>query len=138
MLEVARQRVRRRNLLNVKSLVVMDAGAMTFQPQSFDCVVAPFVMSVVPHPTQVLDSVWNVLRPGGELVIVNHFYGETGLRARFEAWFERKAGWLGWHPAFPFATIGDWVAERPDAFWLERREVQPLRLFTMIRIGKRA
>lgn len=138
MLDIARERVRRRNLHNVRSLLVMDGGAMTFEPQRFDCVIAPFVMSVVPHPALVLDSMWSVLKPGGELIIVNHFFGETGLRGRFEAWLERKAGWLGWHPAFPFARIGDWVAARPDAFWLERRDVQPLKLFTMLRIGKRA
>jgi len=138
MLDVARERVKRKHHGHVRSLLLMDAGAMTFQAERFDCVVAPFVMSVVPDPARVLDSVWNVLKPGGELILVNHFYGEKGLRGMFESWLERKASWLGWHPAFPFAKIGDWVARRPDALFRERRDVQPLNLFTMVRIGKRA
>ena len=137
MLEVARERVRRRNLEAVKALTVMDAQAMTFEPARFDCVIAPFVMSVVPDPALTMDNIWNALRPGGEVIIVNHFYGETGLRAAFERWLEHRASWLGWHPAFPFGKIGDWVAAHPDAVWRERRNVAPLNLFTMLRIGKR-
>ena len=50
---------------------------------------------------------------------------------------EKSAGWLGWHPQFPYAAVGDWIVARPDAELLERREIAPLRLFTLLRIRKR-
>jgi phosphatidylethanolamine/phosphatidyl-N-methylethanolamine N-methyltransferase len=138
MLQIARQRVKRKNLANVKALLAMDAGAMTFEPGRFDCVLAPYVMSVVPDPQLVLDQIWRVLRPGGELVIVSHFWAETGPRAWVESWLDSWASWLGWRPAFPFAAIGDWVSQHPDALWRDRRKVAPMKLFTLLRIGKRA
>ena len=51
---------------------------------------------------------------------------------------EKSAAWLGWHPQFPYAEVGDWIAARSDAELRERREIAPLRLFTLLRIGKRA
>ena len=78
-------------------------------------------MSVVPAPARVLDEMWRVLRPGGQMVLMNHFSAERGLRARTEAALEKSAGWLGWHPQFPYAAVGDWIAARKDAAILERR-----------------
>ncbi len=138
MLEAARARVARLGLDHVRALVAMDAGAMNFEADRFESVLAPYVMSVVPNPTEVLDEAWRVLKPGGELEIVNHFFAGTGIRAGAENWLEHRASWLGWHPAFPFSTVGDWVAEREDADWRERRNVAPFDLFTLLRIGKRA
>jgi len=138
MLKVARERVARLGLRQVKSLQLMDATALEFSPESFDVALAPYVMSVVPDPRGVLEEMWRVLRPGGEIILVNHFSANSGLRARIEAAMEKSAGWLGWHPQFPYAAVGDWIVAQPDARLLERREIAPLRLFTLLRIGKRA
>jgi phosphatidylethanolamine/phosphatidyl-N-methylethanolamine N-methyltransferase len=97
---------------------------------------APYVMSVVPTPSHVLDEMWRVLRPGGQMVLMNHFSAERGLRARTEAALEKSAGWLGWHPQFPYAAVGDWIAGRADATILERRQIAPFRLFTLLRVRK--
>ena len=40
----------------------------TLRLASFDVALAPFVMSVVPDPQRVLDEMWRVLKPGGEIV----------------------------------------------------------------------
>ncbi len=136
MLKIARDRVARHELRQVKSLQVMDAGALTFEAARFDVALAPYVMSVVPEPRRVLDEMWRVLRPGGQLVVMNHFAGDWGPRARVEAVMERSAGWLGWHPQFPYSVVGDWIAATPGAQLIERREVAPFRLFTLLRIGK--
>ena len=138
MLKVARERVARLGLGHVKALLQMDATALEFAPASFDVALAPFVMSVVPDPQRVLDEMWRVLKPGGEIISVNHFSANSGIRARIEAAMEKSAGWLGWHPQFPYAAVGDWIVARPDAELLERREIAPLRLFTLLRIRKRA
>lgn len=138
MLKVARERVARHSLGQVKALQVMDAGALEFPEARFDVALAPYVMSVVPNPGRVLDEMWRVVRPGGQIVIMNHFAAGSGPRARIEALMEKSAGWLGWHPQFPYSAIGDWIAAKPGAELLERREVAPLRLFTLLRIRRTA
>ena len=56
MLDVARERVARKGLRQVKGLHVMDAGAMDFADGQFDAAMAPYVMSVVPNPARVLSE----------------------------------------------------------------------------------
>ena len=138
MLKIARERVAKEALGQVKALHIMDAAALEFPDARFDVALAPYVMSVVPSPSRVLDEMWRVLRPGGQMVLMNHFSAEQGLRARTEAALEKSAGWLGWHPHFPYAAIGDWIAARKDAAILERCELAPFRLFTLLRIRKTA
>ena len=77
-----------------------------------------------------------MLRPGGSLVVMNHFSASDGARAAVEQRMERAAAWLGWHPNFPYDAVGDWIASRPDARVVERRELPPLKLFTLLRIEK--
>ena len=136
MLRIARGRVARKGLRQVKSLLVMDAGALEFPNAQFDVALAPYVMSVVPNPARVLDEMWRVVRPGGQMIVMNHFAAERGPRAMIEAAMEKFSGWLGWRPQFPYAAVGDWIAARPDAELLERRELPPLRLFTLLRVRK--
>ena len=136
MLRAAEARVERKRLVQVRSLLVMDAGALDFPDGAFDVALAPYVMSVVPHPQQALDEAWRVLRPGGSLVVMNHFAASGGLRKAIEQKMETAASWLGWHPNFPYAAIDDWIGARSDARIGERRELAPLRLFTLLRIEK--
>lgn len=136
MLKRARDRVRDDKLDQVKGLTVMDAAAMDYEDGGFDVALAPYVMSVVPEPAAVLDEMWRVVRPGGEVILLNHFSADKGLRARVEAAFEGAAKWLGWQPNFPFAAVGDWVANQPDAYVVTRREIRPFRLFTLLRLRK--
>jgi phosphatidylethanolamine/phosphatidyl-N-methylethanolamine N-methyltransferase len=136
MLKIARERVARKGLRQVRSLMVMDAGAIDFPDAQFDVALAPYVMSVVPDPARVLSEVWRVVRPGGRQVVMNHFAAAGGPRAAIEAAMEKVAWWLGWHPKFPFAAIGDWLAAQPDAELLARRELAPFKLFTLLDIRK--
>jgi phosphatidylethanolamine/phosphatidyl-N-methylethanolamine N-methyltransferase len=137
MLTLARERVTRQALRQVKALQVMDAVALEFPAARFDVALAPYVMSVVPSPARALDEMWRVLKPGGQIVIVNHFSAERGLRARTEAAMEKSASWLGWHPVFPYAAVGDWLAARQDAELVEKRQIAPFRLFTLLRLRKK-
>jgi phosphatidylethanolamine/phosphatidyl-N-methylethanolamine N-methyltransferase len=47
-----------------------------------------------------------------------------------------SAGWLGWHPNFPYSTVENWIVSRPDARIVERSELAPMKLFTFLRIEK--
>jgi phosphatidylethanolamine/phosphatidyl-N-methylethanolamine N-methyltransferase len=136
MLRAARARVERMGLAQVKGLHVMDAVELEFPDAAFDVALAPYVMSVVPYPERALDEAWRVLRPGGALIVMNHFAASAGLRASVERRMETAASWLGWHPNFPYSTVGDWIGSRPDARIVERSELAPMKLFTLLRIEK--
>src|SRR5918912_557765 len=83
MLEKARERVARKGLRNVR-LLQMDAASLKFADDSFDIVYAPYVISVVPGPVAVTREMRRVCRPGGRIVILNHFRSENPLMARIE------------------------------------------------------
>ena len=54
------------------SLHVMDAGQLGFEDGAFDYAVLSYVLSVTPHPMQVLAEVHRVLSPQGRVFILNH------------------------------------------------------------------
>jgi phosphatidylethanolamine/phosphatidyl-N-methylethanolamine N-methyltransferase len=83
MLEKARDRVAREGLRDVR-LLQMDAADLKFPDDSFDIVYAPYLISVVPDPVQVAQEMRRVCRPGGRIVILNHFLSPNALLSRIE------------------------------------------------------
>lgn len=83
MLEKARERVAREGLRNVR-LLEMDAQSLTFADDSFDIVYAPYLVSVVPDPVQVAREMRRVCRPGGKIIILNHFRSANPVLSRLE------------------------------------------------------
>ncbi len=73
MLSKADKRVKRRKLNHVENLCIMNAQAMNFADNSFDAVVAMYIMAVVPDPNLVLREMTRVGRTGGRIVIANYF-----------------------------------------------------------------
>jgi phosphatidylethanolamine/phosphatidyl-N-methylethanolamine N-methyltransferase len=136
MLRKAQERVDREKLTNVKGLTVMDGANLAFADGSFDCVVAQFVITTVPQPEKTLDEFARVLKPGGEIILVNHIGAERGLRASFERWFSQHARKLGWSPEFPFKRISDWAEKNGNVRLLERRTVPPFGVFTLMRFAR--
>ncbi len=138
MLARAQERVAAQRLRHIEGLAVMDAMTLAFADATFDAVVAPYVLTVVPDPQASLSEWARVLKPGGEIVLVNHVGAATGPIATAEAWLGRRSASLGWHPQFPWAVIADWIAGRPDIQLAERRRLAPLGLFTLTRLRKQA
>jgi phosphatidylethanolamine/phosphatidyl-N-methylethanolamine N-methyltransferase len=136
MLRRAKNRVERENLRQVAGLCVMDATRLAFAGASFDAVIAPYVLTVVPDPAATLDELARVVKPGGEIVLVNHVGAESGPIAWAERWLGQKSASLGWRPEFPWAILGDWLYSRDDMRLLERRKIAPLGLFTLTRIER--
>jgi phosphatidylethanolamine/phosphatidyl-N-methylethanolamine N-methyltransferase len=137
MLRKAQARVEAGALRHVHGLCVMDATRLAFADAAFDAAVAPYLITVVPDPDATLEELMRVVRPGGEVIMVNHIGAERGPRAKFERWLGRRFPNLGWRPEFPWAHIARWAARRTDVELLERRPVPPLGLFTLIRFRKR-
>jgi len=96
------------------------------------------VLTVVPDPAATLDELMRVVKPGGEIVLVNHVGAEGGPVAAVEAWLGRRSASLGWRPQFPWGIIADWIAAQGNARLLERRTIAPLGLFTLARILRAA
>ena len=83
MLKKARRRLDAHGVHNVE-LQKMDAVSMDFEDDSFDVVYAPFVISVVPDPVAVVREMYRVCRPGGHVVVLNHFRSENPVVAVVE------------------------------------------------------
>lgn len=128
MLERARERVRKQGLRFVEGLAVMDAANLTYADGAFDTAVAMFVMTVVPDPARVMTEMMRVVRPGGHVVIVNHFSAPGGPRAAAERFLSRFATKLGWHPEFDRGE----VLNRPGLQLLSERRLFPFGLYTLL------
>jgi len=57
------------------SFAQMDATRLAFADASFDAVYAPHVVNVVPDPLAIGREMVRVCRPGGRVVLLNHFDG---------------------------------------------------------------
>jgi phosphatidylethanolamine/phosphatidyl-N-methylethanolamine N-methyltransferase len=137
MLEVARQRVADLHLSNVEQIAVMDAQRLDFATGAFDVVTAQYVVNTVPDPEAALDEFVRVLRPGGELVVINRIGAEAGPRLAVEKILQPMVQRLGWRTEFPWSRFTAWAAASGCVDLLERRPVKPFGHFALIRFRKR-
>jgi ubiquinone/menaquinone biosynthesis C-methylase UbiE len=135
---IARARVRAASgrYPHVKGLAVMDAHDLRFPDASFDCVVGQFVITLVADPERVLCECARVVKPGGQIILVNHLYSERGLAAAFERLCAQKARGLGLRPEFPFQRLAAWATSHGGAELIERRKVKPFGVYTLVRFRR--
>lgn len=108
MLVKARRRAARQQLSQVKAIVEMDAENLLFPDASFDAVLALYVASVVPNPARFAAEMRRVCRPGGTIVIVNHFTSDNWIMRAIEKRLAPLAGRIGFHADFPLDKfLGD-------------------------------
>lgn len=132
MLEKARSRVKAAGLKNISGLHEMDASDLKFPDATFDTVVGMYLITVVPEPEKVMRELARVTKPGGEVMLVNHFSQEDGVRG----WVERRmapfADLVGWHSVFDVSR----VMGCPELKLMDRRALRPMGIFTMMRFRK--
>lgn len=136
MLEVARKRVEKLGLTNVEAIEVGDAENLHYESDSFDVVMAQYVVSACPNPHKALDEFARVVKPGGEIVVATRQGAEKGIRKGIEKTLMPITTKLGWRTDFPFALFTDWAAARPDVRLIERRLTPPLGHFALLRFEK--
>jgi phosphatidylethanolamine/phosphatidyl-N-methylethanolamine N-methyltransferase len=122
MLAKAERRVAERKLAHVDALLEMDAEQLSFEDNSFDAVLALYVASVVPNPPRFAEEMRRVCRPGGSIVIVNHFTSDNGAMRFIEKRLAPLAGKIGFHADFP---LDNFLASSK----LTVREMRPSNLF---------
>jgi phosphatidylethanolamine/phosphatidyl-N-methylethanolamine N-methyltransferase len=83
MLEKAKTRIGKKGLSHIR-LMQMDAQKLTFPDNSFDIVYAPYLVNCVPDPVKVVQEMRRVCKPGGKIVILNHFRSANPVLSRLD------------------------------------------------------
>jgi len=138
MLDKAKKRVTELGLKNVEGLAVMDAEKTRISDNSFDVVMAQYVVTRRANPEKAPRRIRPAcVRPGGELIILTRVSADAGMR-RF---IEQRLQHGGSSARFPHRRIL-LVALRAVALrrtrieLAERRLVPPLGHFSLVRFRK--
>lgn len=132
MLAKAKEKVQELDLQHVKALRQMDARNLDFPDNQFDFVAAMHIVSVVPEPERVIAEMTRVCKPGGKIVITNHFARENGILGRIEKLSAPFANLLGWHSDFEIDTI----LGQSNLTVIEQKPLPPMRMMTFLVLEK--
>ena len=95
MLTHAKTKIRDNGWTHLKVLK-MDALHLDFPDDSFDYIMAFHVVTVVPDPIRMMDEAQRVCRPGGKIVIVNHFTSTSPILGSLTRALDPVTRRLGW------------------------------------------
>lgn len=95
MLARAQEKIEENSWTHLKVLE-MDALNLKFPDDSFDYVTAFHVVTVVPDPVGMIEEAKRVCRPGGKIVIVNHFTSDFPLLGVLTETLDPVTRRLGW------------------------------------------
>jgi phosphatidylethanolamine/phosphatidyl-N-methylethanolamine N-methyltransferase len=108
MLQRAQARVQARGLGKdadrYLQLLCADAEQLPFADATFDCVTLPYVLSVTPNPKRLLSELHRVCRPGGRVLIRNHFSG-AGIWGGAERLLAGLAHRVGFNSRLPLSVL---------------------------------
>jgi phosphatidylethanolamine/phosphatidyl-N-methylethanolamine N-methyltransferase len=113
MLDKAVERVQSLTMPNV-TLKVMDETSMDFGDNEFDKALATYTISAVPDPVAVLREMRRVVKPGGAIVILNHFRSNGRLSGLVEDLVAPVCTRLGWKSNLPMRPLLEQVGLVPE------------------------
>ena len=90
------------------------------------------IVSVVPEPERVVSEMARVCKPGGKIVITNHFARDKGFLSVLERITAPLANLIGWHSDFRKET----VLQEPVLSIEEERKLPPLGMMTFLVLAK--
>ena len=106
----------------------MDALNLDFPCDAFDYVTAFHVVSVVPDVTRMMAEARRVCRPGGKLVIINHFRSERPLIGPLVDLADPVTRKLGWRTTLRLVDIIDGAPVSIE----QKFKTSPRSLFTVV------
>lgn|GEM_PF-502666 len=109
MLKHAQRKIERLRGKHIE-LIEGDALALPFPAESFDFVMVFHVITVVPDHARLLDEARRVLRPGGTVVVINHFRSASRWLSDIEKRLEpvsKRWGWTTLDVSEATAHLGD-------------------------------
>jgi phosphatidylethanolamine/phosphatidyl-N-methylethanolamine N-methyltransferase len=110
------------------SLALADALELPFADNSFDHALMSHVVTVVSDPVRVLEETSRVVKPGGRIVIINHFRSERKLWGKVEEWICPICERIGWKSDLDL----HWLLEQ-SGFEMEfRYKLAPVDLFQTV------
>jgi phosphatidylethanolamine/phosphatidyl-N-methylethanolamine N-methyltransferase len=114
MLAQARDKIAK-NAWSHLTVMEMNALDLAFPDDSFDYVTAFHTVTVVPDPVKMLAEAKRVCRPGGKIVIVNHFTTDLPVIGSVTEALDPLTRRLGWRTNLrlkPFLESTDLTVER--------------------------
>jgi len=114
MLARAQRKIRENGWTHL-TVIEMNALELEFPDNSFDYVMAFHVVTVVPDPVRMIAEAKRVCKPGGKIVIVNHFTSDFPLLGTLTEALDPVTRWLGWRTNLrlkPFIKTTDLTVER--------------------------
>jgi phosphatidylethanolamine/phosphatidyl-N-methylethanolamine N-methyltransferase len=113
MLRKAQERARTLGMTDAK-LLVMDGSKLDFPDNSFDRVIATYVISAVPDPVKTLLEMRRVCKPSGHLVILNHFKSDNAIIGMFEKLLAPVCTKIGFDTELKLMPLLERVALAPE------------------------
>ena len=110
MLDLAKEKIKNNKIEN-KYISMMNGEHLSFPDNTFDKVVAMYVMSVTQNPKSLVEEMKRVCKDDGDIYIVNHFSSESDkfwVKA-LEKGLMPISKILGWKPYFPFSEFNNYA-----------------------------
>ncbi len=127
MLERAHRKCQDGGLSQIE-LKVGDAQNLEFESDHFDYVTSFHVISVVPDANRMLAEMIRVCRPGGTLVLINHFRSPRRWLARLIDRIDPITRHLGWRTTLSLEAL----LQKGELEVVSRYKTSPRSLFTVL------
>jgi phosphatidylethanolamine/phosphatidyl-N-methylethanolamine N-methyltransferase len=127
MLKEAEQLIKKKKIKNA-SVKVMDATKLEFPDNHFDHVLGNLFISATTYPEKSLLEMKRVCKPGGVMVLMNHFKSESAVMGTVETVLSPVAHKLGFKSDLEMRPLLAAVGLEPK----EIRKVNMLNLWTAV------